>query len=479
MPRPYTWLNHPEVSRLLPRPTPSLALFTDLYELTMAQAYWQSGRTAEATFSLFIRSFPHDRAYWVCAGLQDALNDIEGLRFTEDDIAALRDLDRFDPGFLDYLRRLEFAGSARAMPEGSVFFDGEPVLEVTAPIIQAQLLETILINRINLQTILATKASRVVQAANGRTVVDFAARRAQGIEAADRLARASYIAGYAGTSNVAAGIRYGIPTVGTMAHSFIMCFDSEYEAFRAYAASFPGSSTFLVDTYDTTEGVRAAIAVAGEMREAGQALRAIRIDSGDFAALAAQARTMLDGAGLREVEIFVSGGLDEFEVDSLVRAQAPIDGFGVGTKAGVSADAPWTDCAYKLVEYDGAPLLKLSTGKTSLPGGKQVYRSRDDEGRFLRDTIALDDEPPPDGAAPLLEEVVCGGRIVSPSPPLPDIRARLARELASLPAPHKALKSPARYEVRVSDRLDALRARLVRSARQAVATPPQNLPERT
>ena len=341
----------------------------------MAQAYWQSGRTAEATFSLFIRSFPPNRAYWVCAGLQDALRDIEGLGFADDDIAALRDMGRFAPGFLDYLRALEFTGSARAMPEGSVFFADEPVLEVTAPIIEAQLLETILINRINLQTILATKASRVVHAANGRTVVDFAARRAQGTEAADRLARASYIAGYAGTSNVAAGIRYGIPTVGTMAHSFVMCFESEYEAFRAYAASFPGSSTFLVDTYDTVEGVRAAIAVAGEMREAGQALRAIRIDSGDFAALAAQARTMLDGAGLREVEIFVSGGLDEFEVDSLVRSGAPIDGFGVGTKAGVSADAPWTDCAYKLVEYDGTPLLKLSTGKTSLPGRKQVYRS--------------------------------------------------------------------------------------------------------
>ena len=226
------------------------------------------------------------------------------------------------------------------------------------------------------------------------------------------------------------------------------------------------------------QGVRAAIAVAGEIREAGQALRAIRIDSGDFARLSALARAMLDGAGLREVEIFVSGGLDEFEVDSLVRAGAPIDGFGVGTKAGVSADAPWTDCAYKLVEYDGRPLFKLSPGKASLPGRKQVYRSRDDEGRFLRDTIDLDEEPPPDGAAPLLEEVMRGGRVAAPSPPLPDIRARLAGELASLPSPHKALKSPARYEVRVSDRLDALRARLVRSANREVTPPAWNLPER-
>ena len=254
------------------------------------------------------------------------------------------------------------------------------MIEVTAPIIEAQLLETILINRVNLQTILATKASRVIHAAAGRTVVDFAARRAQGTEAADRLAKAGYIAGYAGTSNVGAGVRYGIPTAGTMAHSFVMCFESETEAFRAYAESFPDSSTFLVDTYGTTGGVRAAIAVAGEMREAGHALRAIRIDSGDFAGLSARARAMLDDAGLREVEIFVSGGLDEFEVDSLVRSEAPIDGFGVRTKAGVSADAPWTDCAYKLVEYDGKPILKLSTGKASLPGRKQVYRSPDDEG---------------------------------------------------------------------------------------------------
>ena len=464
VPQPYTGANQAEVSRPLPRPAPSPALFIDLYELTMAQAFWQCGRTAEATFSLFIRSFPPNRAYWVFAGLQDALSDIEGLNFTETDIAALRDMGRFDPAFLEYLRGLAFTGRARAMPEGSVFFAGEPVLEVTAPIIEAQLLETVLINRLNLQTILATKSSRVVHAAAGRTVVDFAARRAQGTEAADRLARASYIAGYSGTSNVAAGVRYGIPTIGTMAHSFVMCFESEAEAFRSYAASFPGSSTFLVDTYDTLQGVRAAIAVAGEMRAAGHALRAIRIDSGDFADLATRARCMLDDAGLREVEIFVSGGLDEFEVDSLVRAGAPIDGFGVGTKVGVSADAPWTDCAYKLVEYDGVPLLKLSTGKASLPGRKQIYRSRDDEGRFVRDTIGLDGEPASDGSEPLLEEVIRGGRIVAQSPSLADIRARLASELASLPSAHKALKSPAPYEVRISDRLEALSARLARAA---------------
>ena len=427
----------------------------------MGQAYWQSGQTAEATFSLFIRSYPEERAYWVFAGLQDALEYIEEFHFTEYDLDALRGLERFDPGFLDYVVDLRFTGSARAMPEGSIFFANEPVLEVTAPIIEAQLLETYLINQINLQTILATKASRVVHAARGRTVVDFAARRTHGTEAADRLARASYIAGYSGTSNVAAGIRYGIPTFGTMAHSFIMTFESEVEAFRAYAASFSDTSTFLVDTYDTLEGVKAAIDVGKEMKERGQALRAIRLDSGDFLDLSKRSRELLDDAGLPEVEIFASGGLDEFEVDTLVRAGAPIDGFGVGTKAGVSADAPWTDCAYKLVEYDGSPVLKLSSGKATLPGRKQVHRHRDNKGRYLRDTIALADDPPPDDSEPLLQEVLRNGRTVTPSPPLPEIRRHFSHEFAALPERLKALKSPPRYKVQITDRLEALRRNLV------------------
>ncbi len=443
---------------------PSPALFVDLYELTMAQAYWHSGRTGEATFSLFIRSHPRNRAYWVCAGLQDVLRRVGEFRPTRDDLEALRGLGGFDPGFLDYLKGLRFTGSLRAMPEGSIFFANEPALEVTAPIIEAQLLETYLINCLNLQTVMATKASRVVHAAGGRTVVDFAARRAHGTEAADRLARASYAVGYSGTSNVAAGIRHGIPTFGTMAHSFVTCFESEAEAFRAYAASFPDTSVFLVDTYDTLGGVRAAVTVAREMREAGRALRAIRLDSGDLAGLSAAARGLLDDAGLHEVDIFASGGLDEFGVESIVRAGAPVDGFGVGTRVGVSADSPWSECVYKLVEYDGSPVLKLSAGKASLPGRKQVYRLRDEDGRCVRDTVALADEPCSGAGEPLLEEVARDGVVTVPSPPLSAIRARFSREFASLPSPHKALLSPTQYDVRVSGRLEALRSRAARKA---------------
>ena len=268
------------------------------------------------------------------------------------------------------------------MKEGSIFFAGEPVMEVTAPIIEAQIVETCLLNQVNLQTILATKASRVVHAARGRTVVDFAARRTQGAEASNKLARAAYMVGFAGTSNVLAGKMYGIPVFGTMAHSFIEAFESEEQALRAYARSFPDDSTFLVDTYDTPSGVEKAAAVAAAMAEQGHSLQAVRLDSGDLLELAARSREILDRAGLPRVRIFASGGLDEHEVDRLLREGAPIDGFGVGTKVGVSQDAPWSDCTYKLVEYDGRPTLKLSTDKATLPGPKQVYRFVDQQGSY-------------------------------------------------------------------------------------------------
>ena len=374
---------------------PSLALFTDLYELTMAQAYWQSGVREQATFSLFFRSYPPDRSYFVLAGVQDVLDHLEGFRFSGDDIEFLGSTDRFDAGFVDFLHGLRFTGSVRAMHEGSMFFANEPVIEVTAPVIEAQIVETFLINQVNLQSVLATKASRVVHAARGRSVVDFAARRTHGIDAADKLGRVSYMVGFDGTSNMLAGKRYGIPTFGTMAHSFVETFPTELDSFRAYAESFPDSTTLLVDTYDTLEGVKKAVSVAGEMRRRGHVSRAIRLDSGDLLDLAVKARAMLDGAGLADVQVFASGGLDEFGVDSLLGSGAPIDGFGVGTKVGVSADAPWTDCAYKLVEYDGRPVLKLSPGKQSLPGRKQVFRYRDESGIYVRDVVGLADEQPP------------------------------------------------------------------------------------
>jgi nicotinate phosphoribosyltransferase len=438
---------------------PSLALFTDLYELTMAQAYWQSGETAQATFSLYIRSYPPDRGYFVLGGIQDALDYLKDLRFSEEETRYLRSLDLFDPGFLEFLLGLRFTGTVRAMDEGAIFFANEPVIEVTAPIIEAQIAETYLLNQVNLQSVLATKAARVVHAARGRPVVDFAARRAHGADTANKFARVSYMAGFTGTSNVLAGKLYEIPVFGTMAHSFVEAFPREEQALRAYAESFPDSSTFLVDTYDTLKGVRKAVPLAVEMRRRGHPLRAVRIDSGDLLDLSTRARAILNDAGLQDVEVFASGGLDEFAVGELLRAGAPISGFGVGTKVGVSADAPWTDCVYKLVEYRGLPTLKLSTGKRSLPGPKQVFRYRDQSGDYLRDVIGLAIEPPPDrDGEPLLKDVMRGGRLTNQHPPLEELRERFARDFAHLPETHKALRSPATYDVRYSQGLTDLQA---------------------
>ena len=448
---------------------PSLALFTDLYELTMAQAYWQSGTTAEATFSLFFRSYPPDRAYFVLAGVYDALDYLEGFHFSDDDVDLLRSMDLFDQDFLRYLSGLRFTGSVRAMPEGTIFFANEPVIEVTAPVVEAQILETFLINQVNLQSVLATKASRVVHAAGGRTVVDFAARRTHGVDAANKLARVSYMAGFAGTSNVLAGKTYDIPTFGTMAHSFVESFPSEADSFRAYADSFPDTTTLLVDTYDTVEGVRKAIVVAKELRLRGHSLQAVRLDSGDLLDLSRKTRALLDEARLTDVRVFASGGLDEFELDTLVRAGAPIDGFGVGTKVGVSADAPWTDSAYKLVEYDGRPTLKLSSQKQTLPGAKQVFRSRHRGGSYLSDVIAQASEPSPEEAEALLSAVMSSGKRLDQPISLEQLRGRFAQEFGRLPDQHKALRSPVMYTVTTSEKLERLRQAVSDEARERQA----------
>ena len=440
----------------------SLSLFTDLYELTMAQAYWQAGVTAEACFSLFVRRLPTDRGYLVFAGLEDMLDALSGLCFSEGEIAGLRSLGLFDDGFLEYLRTLRFTGSARAMREATVFFANEAVLEVAAPVIEAQIAETLLLNLFNVQTMLATKAARVVEAADGRTVVDFAARRTQGIDSAIKLARSAHIGGFAGTSNVLAALRHGIPAVGTMAHSFITSFNSELEAFSAYAESFPRNSTFLVDTYDTLQGVRNAISVAHQMRGQGHGLNAIRLDSGDFVALSVEARTMLDAAGLPSVQVLASGGLDEFQIEDLLRAGAMIDGFGVGTNVGTSADYPWLDCVYKMVEYDGRPTMKLSEDKETLVGRKQVFRRLGANGMYAGDVIASADEPVPEEADALLTEVMKDGTRTGVPPSLDESRQRCARELERLPAAHRLIRSPDGYPVTVSDVLQARQQRAKR-----------------
>src|SRR5437899_2151958 len=348
------------------------ALLTDLYELNMAASYLRRGLTGDATFSLYVRTLPPTRGFLVAAGLEACLDFLESLRFDDDELRWLGDVAGYDDTTLDAFAALRFTGEVWAVPEGRVIFAGEPLLEVTAPLPEAQLVETLLLNMVTTETMLASKAARCRLAARDRTIVDFAFRRTHGVDAAMAWARVSAMVGFDATSNVAAARRWSLRAAGTMAHSYIETFRSELDAFRAFAEDFPDRSTFLVDTYDTIGGTRHAIEV---LRERGLDDRAaIRLDSGDLGALAAEVRSMLDDAGLTDVRIFASGGLDELAVDDLLAAGAPIDAFGVGTLAGVSADAPSLDSVYKLVSYAGRPAFKLSPGKETLPGPKQVFR---------------------------------------------------------------------------------------------------------
>jgi len=438
------------------RTTNSLALLTDLYQLTMAQTYFQSHRLDPATFSLFIRSYPPNRGYFVAAGLQDVLEFLEQFTVDSTGIDYLHSRRLFADDFLDLLKGLKFTGDVWAIPEGRLAFKDEPFLEVTAPIIEAQIVETFIINQVNLQSLIATKAARCVHAAGGRAVVDFALRRAHGIDAGMKVARASYLAGFTGTSNVRAGQEYGIPIVGTMAHSFVSSFEQEMDAFRAFIASFPNNSILLIDTYDTLAGARKAVEIAKEMAANGQQLQGVRIDSGDLKKLAIEVRRIFDEAGLKSVKIIGSGGLDEFDLADFTVADVPYDSYGVGTKMGVSADAPWFDIAYKLVEYDERPVLKLSTGKVSWPGKKQVFRMRDERGQLQKDVIALREENIP-GADPLLQKVMASGEVAVRCPTLEEIRDNFMGEFKRLSDPIKAIRNPASYPVEISPQLTKLR----------------------
>ena len=438
------------------RTTNSLALLTDLYQLTMAQTYFQSQRLDPATFSLFIRSYPPNRGYFVAAGLQDVLEFLEQFAVDSTGIDYLHSRRLFADDFLDLLKGLKFTGDVWAIPEGRLAFKDEPFLEVTAPIIEAQIVETFIINQVNLQSLIATKAARCVHAAGGRAVVDFALRRAHGIDAGMKVARASYLAGFTGTSNVRAGQEYGIPIVGTMAHSFVSSFEQEMDAFRAFIASFPNNSILLIDTYDTLAGARKAVEIAKEMAANGQQLQGVRIDSGDLKKLAIEVRRIFDEAGLKSVKIIGSGGLDEFDLADFTVADVPYDSYGVGTKMGVSADAPWFDIAYKLVEYDERAVLKLSTGKVSWPGKKQVFRMRDERGQLQKDVIALREENIP-GADPLLQKVMASGEVAVRCPTLEEIRDNFMGEFKRLSDPIKAIRNPASYPVEISPQLTKLR----------------------
>ncbi|MCL6553329.1 MAG: nicotinate phosphoribosyltransferase [Firmicutes bacterium] len=441
----------------------NVALLVDLYELTMADSYLRHGMNDRATFDLFIRALPPTRAFLVSAGLDGVLAYLEELRFSDEAIAYLRSLRLFSDAFLDYLRTFRFTGDVRAIPEGEVFFPPEPVLEVTAPRIEAQVVETFLLNAINFQVMVASKAARVVLAARGRAVADFSPRRDHGTDAAVKAARAAYLAGCTSTSNVLAGMLYGIPVTGTMAHSYVMSFSDELTAFRAFARDFPHNTVLLIDTYDTLQGVANAIVVARELAARGGRLRAVRIDSGDLVAQSRAVRAALDAAGLREVQVLLSGDLNEYRIAELLDQGAAADAFGVGTELGTSADAPSLGGVYKLVEDEKGFRIKLSAGKATLPGRKQVWRKLDAEGQPTADLIALHDEPAPPDHVPLLVPVMEGGRRLW-AEPLPAIRQRCTERLAALPEELRGLEDAMRYPVALSAALLDLRDRMWRQA---------------
>jgi nicotinate phosphoribosyltransferase len=428
----------------------SLGLTTDLYELTMASSYLRRGMTEPATFSLFARTLPPHRGFLVAAGLDDVLRMLADFAFDDEDLEWLS-AQGFDRTTIEEFATLRFTGNVWAIPEGHLVFPDEPFIEVTAPLPEAQLVETLILNQITYQTALATKAARCRIAARGRaSLVDFSMRRTHGLEAAFAAARVMAIAGFAATSNVAAARQLGIPAVGTMAHSYIEAFNTERDAFAAFAHDFPDRTTFLVDTYDTINGVRTALEVAASLRLAGPV--AVRLDSGDLFELSMQTRRLLDAAGRSDITIVASGGLDEYDVERLLDDEAPIDTFGLGTQVGVSADAPSLDTAYKLVEYAGRPVMKLSPGKQTRPGAKQVYRGDLGQG----DLLALRTEPAPSRTTPLLVEVMRSGERMQPEEGVHQAARRLAADLAHLPESACVLRAPVVPIVHVSDALQRL-----------------------
>ncbi len=443
------------------------ALRTDLYQLTMMQAYWKSGHNPEATFDYFVRKIPFG-SYLITAGLNYVLDYIENLRFEEDDLAYLK-TQGFDKQFLKLLKDFRFAGDVFAMPEGTIAFPLEPIIRVTAPIMQAQLVETFILNKMNFSTLIATKASRVVYAARGRSIAEFGLRRAQGdghLEAT----RATYIGGCDSTSNVLAGKAFGIPISGTMAHSFVTSFDLEIDSFRAYAEAFPEKCFLLIDTYNSVEGAKKAVIVGKELEKKGEKLLGVRLDSGDLAELSKKVRKILDEAGLGYVKIVASGDLNEWKIDELMRRGAEIDLFGVGTELITARPTPALDGIYKLSDVmekgKHKPKMKLSeeTVKATLPGKKRVWRLFE-SGKFLKDVIALDDEVI-ENAQPLLEQAVKNGKVVCERLSLEEIKRRALKNFSSLPDKYKKLEGSPVYPVEFSKGLLELRERIVEKIRR-------------
>lgn len=441
------------------------ALLTDAYLLSMAQAYLKHRMIGPATFELFVRRLPPNRAFLVAAGLEQVISFLENFCFTKDDLQWLRATNRYNDDLLDFLESVRFLGDVAAMPEGTIFFPNEPILRITAPLPVAQLLEARVMNLLHFQTVIASKAARMAIAARGKLLIDFGLRRAHGAEAGLLAARASYLAGFDGTSTLLAGQRFGIPTYGTMAHSFIEAHANESEAFFDFASTFPSQVTLLIDTYSTARGALRVIDLAPALRARGISVRAVRIDSGDLASEAFRVRKMLDHAGLREIGIFVSGGLNEKKIETLINGGAPIDGFGVGTSLTTASDAPSLDCAYKLQEYVGEAKRKTSPGKETLPGKKQVYRYFSHSGSFDHDILALADEAVP-GAnhhrQPLLLPVMRAGKRLQTELTLVHLREAFARELRRLPKELRTLNAAQGYPVRISRGLGDLTTQIDR-----------------
>lgn len=430
------------------------ALLTDLYELTMLQAYFLQGMNERASFEFFVRELPKNRNFLLAAGLQQVVDTLAALRFDEDDLAWLRDCGQFDARFIASLEDLRFTGDVDAMPEGTAFFANEPILRITAPLREAQFVESRVMNLLHYESLVASKAARCVFAAPGKRLIDFGLRRAHGAEAAALSARASYIAGFDGTATAIAAPLFGIPVFGTMAHSFVQTFDHETDAFAAFAQAFPDNTILLIDTYDTEAAARQVARLAQWLREEENIrVKAVRIDSGDLGVMAQRVRTILDDGGFPEIGIFASGNLDEYRLQALVEQGMPIDGFGIGTRMNTSADAPYLDCAYKLVDYAGVPRRKRSSGKMTWPGCKQVFRRRDGHGVLQGDTIAKADEQMP--GETLLKPIMRGGALLQALPSLSDTRMLAAQQLVALPAGLHGLGS-ATYSVGVAQSLHAL-----------------------
>lgn len=430
------------------------ALLTDLYQLAMLQGYFENRMTETAVFEFFVRKMPEGRNFLLAAGLAQALDYLEAIRFKEAELDWLSRSGRFSRAFVDRLASFRFTGDVHAMPEGTVFFPDEPILRVTAPLPEAQLVETRLINILHFQTLIASKAARFVLAAPGKHLIDFGLRRAHGAEAGLWAARAAFLAGFDGSATVEAESRFGVPSYGTMAHSFVQAHDTEEEAFLHFAAAQPKNVVFLLDTYDTESAARKAVAIAPKLRAAGIEIQGVRLDSGDLLDHSRKVRRILDDGHLSAVRIFASGNLDEYRIRDLLAGGAPIDGFGIGSNLVTSTDAPVLDCAYKLQEYAGRARRKRSEGKATWPGRKQVYRRNSPDGRMGEDVVALEDESVE--GTPLLSVVMRQGRRSGPAVPLAESRRRAVAHVSLLPNRLRSLESDTGYSVQVSSRLRSL-----------------------